>query len=279
MAIAQSRRDQIVAAAVAALNNGADCPATAYRTRLDALNSGELPAFLVCVTSESVERIGGDSAQRKLTLHVEAMDAGAPPQDQALDPLLTYAAQALWADAAFQALIVGMSEGKLAWEFQAGASDYACAAIDFEVTYTTALDPSQAKTAAGGEVYLSTDGVQTYAKLGDLGQVEVALACGTQETTNSDSGAEEHIATLPSWKATAKQLHVAGDAAQSALLTAVLTGAPFLFRFDPTGTAAGNDRLEGEGILTACNFSQAVNQPLWKNLQIQGSGPLVRVTQ
>lgn len=144
--MAQSIRDQILTAAVAALNAPPDKPATTYRTRTAALAAGELgTALLLAPTEEDPNRVGPNTMQRVLVFRVEIVTAGAPPQDQALDPLLTFVVNTLWAADAFLALLKHFTEGKIIWEFaSAEQQTTALAAQEFQVTYFTSLDPSGA---------------------------------------------------------------------------------------------------------------------------------------
>lgn len=146
MPIPQSKRDQIVAAAVAALNAGADKPCTAYRSRVDAFAATELPAFVVFPVENDPERMGPNTTKHKFTLRVECLTKGEAPQDQALDPLLVYVVKTLYADAAFTALLKGLEEGPTRWDVEPAYDDVAIASLDLYVTHATAAtDPSVAK--------------------------------------------------------------------------------------------------------------------------------------
>jgi hypothetical protein len=280
MPIPTSVREAILNAAFAALDSSIDKPGPIFRTRADALQTQELPAFLMYPLQDEAQRVTADTVERVLTLRFEAMTAGAPPQDQALDPLLTFVTMTLLADATFKSLIQGFVDSKILWEFKDGEQDYALGALDVKITYVVAqADPSIQKTGYQGVVSASMDGGATWHVVGDLANVEFDLTMGSAEVTNAESQGEEFVATMPGWKATAKQLYVRGDLAQAFLLDAALLGDMLKFEFDPAGEGTGNDRLTGAGFFVDCKFSQAQNQPMWKNLQIQGTGPLVRSAQ
>jgi ABC-type histidine transport system ATPase subunit len=90
--MAQSVRDQIIAKAVEVLNAPTDKPVTAFRSRTDALSAVEAAAKAVVVypMKESGETAGRTISMRSLTMRCEAITAGDPPQDQALDEVLVY---------------------------------------------------------------------------------------------------------------------------------------------------------------------------------------------
>lgn len=282
MATNQTQRDKIVSAAFAALNNAANNPpCPTFRSRPDPATDAELPLMMLFVSSEEVQRVDLSTVERMLTLRLEPMTSGAPPQDEALDPLLEYAVTTLLSDATFLALIQDVLDAKYVWEVNAGDQDSAMASVDIKVTYLTARnDPSVAKAGYTGVVGYSSDGVN-FTALAELADVRFELAMGTTEVTNNQSLGEEYEATLPSWKATARQLYLSavtnGDTLN--LYDACAGGAPLYFRFDPGGEATGQVRLVGSGLITGFAFGQQPTpaQPVWENISIQGSGPLTRL--
>jgi hypothetical protein len=86
-----------------------------FRTRADALKANECPAYLMYPAQETSQRVSPATVQRTLTLRFEAITAGRPPQDQALDPLLSYVPLTLWADATFRGLVQGLLDAKIVW--------------------------------------------------------------------------------------------------------------------------------------------------------------------
>jgi hypothetical protein len=138
--MAQSYRDKIIAAAVAALNAPGDKPATAYRTRTDAFAQTELPAMLVYPVREQAERAGRTVSKRTLLLRVEVMTSGDAPQDAVLDPVLVYVVRTLYADANFLGMILALEEQSIEWQVEGGELDYAIAVVDFALTYTSQVD-------------------------------------------------------------------------------------------------------------------------------------------
>lgn len=135
-------------AIVAALNAGTGGldgapPCAAYRTRVDALQAGELPAYIVRAVDEQIERKSTDIVLRVLTVRVECHSAGQAPQDMALDPLLNYAVQVLFVNDALAALIKGLEESRIQWDIEPALEEQALAALDFQVIYATrATDPT-----------------------------------------------------------------------------------------------------------------------------------------
>lgn len=134
--------EAIVKAVAAALNAPGNKPATTYRTRVDAINSGELPAFVLFAVEESSQRVSQNVRYRTRTLRLEAHVAGVPPADSLTDPLYVFAINTLYADAALFALIRQLDETRVQWEGMPSYEDRAVAAIDFDVVFSTFIDPT-----------------------------------------------------------------------------------------------------------------------------------------
>jgi hypothetical protein len=137
-----SRREQILAAAIAALNAASNPPATAYRTRIDPVNQGELPAIVLYGLKETVEHAGPTTRRRILTMRLEIVQEGAAPADAAIDPIYLFAVNTLMADATLGGLVKGLYEIAVQWETEASYQDACVAVVDFEVHYTTTENPS-----------------------------------------------------------------------------------------------------------------------------------------
>jgi hypothetical protein len=142
--MADSIREQILKAFITALNAPSNKPATASRSRVDALSSGELPAFVVRARDEDAARRGPTASLRSLRVRVESHVEGAAPADSLLDPLLVYVVQTVYADTGIAALIREIDETHIDWEAESGYAEVATAAQDFTVTFATqAADPTQ----------------------------------------------------------------------------------------------------------------------------------------
>jgi len=143
---ALSAGEQIVQAMVNALNAPSPKPCTTYRSRVDAFNQPELPAMVLYASKETAEvlshrtAVSGGRMRRKRKVRLEAVVAGNPPADQALDPLYVFAVQTLQADAALQALVRQLYDSDLEWETEASTQDTALALVEFEAVYITPVD-------------------------------------------------------------------------------------------------------------------------------------------
>jgi predicted secreted protein len=274
-----SVRDQVIAAAVAAMNAGS-APGIAYRTRVDAFSAGELPAFAIYPATEALERVSVNVVKHTMTLRAEAMTAGVAPQDEALDPLLVYAVKTLYASAEFQTFLKDFSEERVQWQVEAAQDDIACAAQDFRVVFLTlANDPEAlADVVSGyaGRVYVSDDDGVTFAEVAQLSNVELAIDVDLLDETNDDDDvpSKEISAGIASWTATASGMYVPDDDAQTKLLAAVQAGSPMKFRFDFDGTASGKRRFEGTGLIAPWRLTSRVGDMAGETVQINGSGLL-----
>lgn len=133
-----SVREQIVTAFVDALKIGANRPGPIFRSRAESLSArDELPAFVVYPVEENCEDAGSTVAMRELTVRVECLVAGMPPQDAALDPLLIYAVKTVFADGNLASRLFHLQEKRTAWSFEKSYEGVAAAELDFLVTYAT----------------------------------------------------------------------------------------------------------------------------------------------
>ena len=144
-----SIRKQIITAFVDALKVGTNRPGPIFRSRAEPLSArDQLPAFAVYPIEEDPSDQGSTITLRVLTVRVECLVAGMPPQDQALDPLLVYAVKTVFADANLQARLFHLEEKRTAWTFESSYEGVAAAQLDFLVTYaTTRGDPEEDRTA------------------------------------------------------------------------------------------------------------------------------------
>lgn len=136
--------ENITQAIVDALNAGDPKPATAFRTRVDALSTKELPAFIVYAVKERVEKRSENVKLRTRTVRVEAMVAGEAPADALVDPLYVYAVNTLLASNTVAALLRRIEESTIQWENEASYQDATIAFVDFEVEFPTMNDPTAA---------------------------------------------------------------------------------------------------------------------------------------
>jgi hypothetical protein len=146
--MAQSVRDKIIAKAVEVLNAPAGKPATAFRSRTDAFSLAEATSktILVFPVTESGETSGRTVSMRSMTLRFQAIAAGDPPQDQALDEVVTYIVQTLYGSQAFLDMTRRITQTNVAWDFEGGEEDLGLAVVDFDVQYTVQIDdPTIAK--------------------------------------------------------------------------------------------------------------------------------------
>jgi predicted secreted protein len=131
-----------------------------------------------------------------------------------------------------------------------------------------------------GKVYVSDDGGSTYVEVGETRDVKFNNQQGMFDATSHGSGGnKEVIPGIRDWSATIGALYVSSDVAQDKLASAVAAGTKLKFRFDPEGTATGKERFAGDGYLTNFELSYPNADLITENVQITGSGALVKSTQ
>lgn len=140
--MAKSIGEQIMEAMLAALNAPSVKPARTSRSRVDPLNTVELPAFVLFAQGESITAAGGSTRRHIRKVRLEAMVEGVEPADVLLDPLYVYAVNTLLADPTFGGLAKGCYESAIEWGQSASYQNACVALIDFEVHWTTTNDPS-----------------------------------------------------------------------------------------------------------------------------------------
>ena len=147
--MADSIRELITLAAVAQLGAvGKPASLTIHRTRTLAIPDDQLPATVLYVVKELVATVHGRTGvvvARQLVLRLEHRAAG-DPLDRSLDPLTTWAVQALFADPTLGGLAKNLEEVGLEWIAPPGQLDKALGAVahDFLVTYSTLrTDPTR----------------------------------------------------------------------------------------------------------------------------------------
>ena len=140
-----SRRSQIVDAIVTALD-GAGKPVglTVYRTRADALKAANLPAVVVSRVQEEAHRGDGPrgyKARRSLSIRVDcyvSTTTDGETSEDALDPLTSWAVQAVMADPTLGGLANNTNEVATQWSVSDTDAVYAHALVGFAVDYITA---------------------------------------------------------------------------------------------------------------------------------------------
>lgn len=135
--------EQIRKAMVLALNTPAAKPATCYDNRRDAFAVGELPAFDLYSVEEKAVRQTDTITERRRRMRLECLVAGLPPQDQAADPLISYAVQTLFSDSTLAGMSFYLDQTEILWQTEPGEEEACIALLDFEVAFTTlAQDPT-----------------------------------------------------------------------------------------------------------------------------------------
>ncbi len=142
--------EQIIAAAVTALTgSGMPVGLTVHRFRTRPLSKDLLPAMAVFpIRDEQVDRVGqledAPLSERHLTFRVEIRVKGETPTvDQQLDPLITWAVQALNIDHTFGGLVEGLQQQEVTWAAAELDEVYGGAAVDFIAHYVVvAADPT-----------------------------------------------------------------------------------------------------------------------------------------
>lgn len=141
-----TRREQIMQAVIAALNDAAK-PAgvpTATRANAVAAGAGQLPKLAVVPVREDVEGARGPGiVRRTLTIRVEAQAAGIVGSEQAadalLDPIVAWCTQAL-AGNRLGGLVLTIEETSIDWAVEINDYAYCAAIVDFSATYETRRD-------------------------------------------------------------------------------------------------------------------------------------------
>lgn len=100
---------------------------------------------------------------------------------------------------------------------------------------------------------------------------------GTAEDTALGDAARTYLADgLPTWTATVNGHWYLGDTNGQAL---IVIGASLSLSFNPAGTGAGTDKLDGTGIVTQVQHGEIGNGAVVPfSAQVQGSGALTRGT-
>jgi hypothetical protein len=143
-----SRRDQIIAACVDALDNTPGKPTglNVHRQRTLSLSHNQLPAQVVYAVQEENNTGPGNGAGpdrrrkavRSFRLCVEhRVDAENDSPDVVLDPLLSWAVQTLCADVSVGGLAEDLKELGTTWDEQEQDKVYAAARTFFEIRYIT----------------------------------------------------------------------------------------------------------------------------------------------
>ena len=140
--IPSSIGEQIILKMIAVLNAPVPKPAMCWRSRVEAFASRELPAFVLYNLKEPVERISRDQLARTRRVRLECLVASPPPADAAVDPLYVFAIQMLLADPTLGGMVRSVAEAEIVWDVESGYQQVAVAGIEFEVEYSTTLDPT-----------------------------------------------------------------------------------------------------------------------------------------
>lgn len=149
-------REEIVAAAVAALGTGAPTGVpTPVRTRLDSPSPEQLPALTVYQASETVEPmreprsgrpVRGPVVRRALQLNVEVITKASPTDepDKAADPILAWATKALAAAGTFGGLANDLAdELGIKFEYEQGETAFCRASMAFRIHYQSRADDAE----------------------------------------------------------------------------------------------------------------------------------------
>lgn len=154
-----SIREQVLIAVVAALgastariSNPVSPPTglTVHRERTRAIEVDSLPAILVYADDGVPKPLAGQVYGSPLTEHeltvaleCRAQGSSAVSPDAALDPVLVWAALAIFADERFGGLASGVEEGRTVWNSHEGDVPIASAKYSITVRFRTSrLDPT-----------------------------------------------------------------------------------------------------------------------------------------
>jgi hypothetical protein len=148
-----SIREQIMVLLVAALNaGGAGSPVglTVHRERTRPIEIDSLPAILIYADDDVPKTLGqqvyaAPLTERQFSLALECRAQGTTgiSPDEALDPVLVWAAKTVLANERFTGLASGVEEGRTVWSSREGDVPVASAKLSFTIRYRTSrLDPT-----------------------------------------------------------------------------------------------------------------------------------------
>lgn len=123
---------------------------TIHRERTRPIENDSLPAILVYADDDAPKPLAQQTyaaplTERQLALSIECRAAGSSgvAVDQALDPLLVWAASAVRADEKFGGLASGVEEGRTVWSSRETDTQVAAAKWGITIRYRTSrLDPT-----------------------------------------------------------------------------------------------------------------------------------------
>jgi len=147
-----SIREQIMVLLVAALNSGSSgiTGLTVHRERTRPIEIDSLPAILIYADDDVPKPLGGQNyaaplteRQFSLALECRAQGSSSVSPDEALDPVLMWAAKTVLANERFGDLASGAEEGRTVWNSREGDVPVASAKLSFTIKYRTSrLDPT-----------------------------------------------------------------------------------------------------------------------------------------
>jgi hypothetical protein len=145
-----SIREQIMTALVAALSAGGPAGLTVHRNRTRPIEVDSLPAIMVYADDEVPKPLAGATYKAPLTerqlsvaLECRAQGSTSVSPDEALDPVLVWAAQTVLANEQFGGLANGVEEGRTVWASREGDVPVASAKWSITIRYRTSrLDPT-----------------------------------------------------------------------------------------------------------------------------------------
>ena len=148
-----SIREQIMVALVAALSaggSGSPSGLTVHRERTRPIEIDSLPAIMVYADDDVPKPLAGQTYKAPLTerqlsvaLECRAQGSTSVSPDEALDPVLVWAAQTVLANEQFGGLANGVEEGRTVWASREGNVPVASAKWSITIRYRTSrLDPT-----------------------------------------------------------------------------------------------------------------------------------------
>jgi hypothetical protein len=148
--LALSIREQIMTALIAALSSGGPSGLTVHRERTRPIETDSLPAIMVYADDDVPATLAkqiykAPLTERQLSIALECRAAGSSgvSVDEALDPILVFATQTIFANEQFGDLASGVEEGRTVWSSKEGDAPVAAAKISFTIRYRTSrLDPT-----------------------------------------------------------------------------------------------------------------------------------------
>ena len=128
--------NQIITAMVAALTGATQAGTSVFRSRVQALTIGDVPAIAVSPKTEESQRFGNNCDENILDVEVEIFVRG-DPYDQVADPIAGQAHKLLTTDPGVAATVIDIRKKSRVWEADEADETAGSVITIYEVRYLT----------------------------------------------------------------------------------------------------------------------------------------------